>query len=361
MGKYLRPRRGNENLAVRENIKLLEGEIFLEYPEGRGIGKSPGRIIIGNNNDTYNQKVNSTTETNVFQPFITDPSIYVPLYDDSAPQPDYKYDDTDRGGSIINNIIEGVRKLPEIIGAIKKVLSEHTDNLRYDDYRIKELQENLIQTKADLTDYINNKVNTATSTLNTKINSATSTLDNKINNATSTLDTNMGKIAIMNIDFWANRGDGYWVDQQGRVQGQSHDLGGGLILVTARNKDNITYQVTTTVNDASNNISGLTGTSYYSWKNQIGTAAYQDTNYFESKDDAEAAHARIYGNISENVSTLQSQISAVSNSAQRLIRDELLNHQNGTSYVHNIATASKDGFMSASDKAKLDRYPSVPT
>lgn len=143
MGKYLRPRRGNEDEALRHNIKLWNGEMFLEYPEGRGIGKSAGRIVIGNGNDTYTEKENVTDDPTKFQPFITDPSIYTPLYEESLPKENYKYDDEDRGATIIiNRWLSGFRKLPEIIGYIREILCEHTDNLRYDDYRIKRLEEN---------------------------------------------------------------------------------------------------------------------------------------------------------------------------------------------------------------------------
>ncbi len=142
MGKYLRPRRGNENEAVDANIKLLNGEIFIEYPEGKGIGKSAGRIVIGNGEDTYAEKVNNSTVAEDFKPFITDPSLYQPIFEDSIPKSDYKYDDEDRGGNIISQMVVGIKLLPELIGYIKKILCEHTDNLRYDNYRINRLEDN---------------------------------------------------------------------------------------------------------------------------------------------------------------------------------------------------------------------------
>lgn len=142
MGKYLRPRRGNEDEALRHNIKLWNGEMFLEYPEGRGIGKSAGRIVIGNGNDTYTEKENVTDDPTKFQPFITDPSIYVPLYQDSLPKENYKYEDDDRGTSVFSRWLTGIRSLPEIIGYIREILCEHTDNLKYDNYRIIRLEEN---------------------------------------------------------------------------------------------------------------------------------------------------------------------------------------------------------------------------
>ena len=136
MGKFLRPRRGNVNEAIYENITLYRGEIFLEYPEGAGVGKSPGRIIIGTGDDTYSQKKNVTRNPDDYQPFITDPSLYVPIYSDSHVSENYSYEDTDRGASILENIIAGVTKLPVMLGLIKSVLCRHTDNLRYDNDRI---------------------------------------------------------------------------------------------------------------------------------------------------------------------------------------------------------------------------------
>ena len=140
MGKYLRPRRGNEDVATTANIKLLDGEIFLEYPEGKGMGKSPGRIIIGNGNDTYNEKVNASTNPGDFKPFITDPSLYQPIYDDNSPSNEYHYEDSDRGKSIIESMVDAVKTLPECIGLIKKILCRHTDNLRNDNDRLNALE-----------------------------------------------------------------------------------------------------------------------------------------------------------------------------------------------------------------------------
>ena len=141
LGRYLRPRRGNENAATEANIKLWEGEIFLEYPKDRGIGRSPGRIIIGNGNDVYTEKENVTDDPSKFQPFITDPSLYVPLYEESEPKENYKYEDEDRGTSIFTRWVIGIKSLPETIGYIRKILCEHTDNLKYDNYRINRLEE----------------------------------------------------------------------------------------------------------------------------------------------------------------------------------------------------------------------------
>lgn len=140
MGKYLRPRRGNEDVATAANIKLLDGEIFLEFPEGKGFGKSAGRIIVGNGNDTYNEKVNSSTAPGTFKPFITDPSLYQPIYDDSSTKEDYRYEDSDRGTSLLANMINAVRNLPQCIGLIKKILCRHTDNLKYDNERLNALE-----------------------------------------------------------------------------------------------------------------------------------------------------------------------------------------------------------------------------
>ena len=146
MGKFLRPRRGNIDEATSENITLYRGEIFLEYPEGRGVGKSPGRIIVGTGDDTYNQKEDITDDPTKYQPFITDPSIYSPIYNDSHPSDNYRYEDDDRGATLIGNMFNRYTKLPTMLGWIKKVLCRHTDNLRYDNERINALENTVIRT-----------------------------------------------------------------------------------------------------------------------------------------------------------------------------------------------------------------------
>ena len=140
MGRYLRPRRGYKNAAVSEDILLLNGEIFLEFPEGRGIGKTPGKIIIGDGESKYSEKVDNSNDPNDFQAFITDPQIYVPIFIDSEPASNYKYHDEDRGTTLLNTISSGSKTLPELIGIVKRILCEHTDNLKYDNYRIEQLE-----------------------------------------------------------------------------------------------------------------------------------------------------------------------------------------------------------------------------
>lgn len=148
MSKKLRPRRGAEDAAIQEDILLEEGEIFMEFQTDRGEGYGPGRLIVGNGSSRYNEKVNNTNDPTEFQPFMTDPQIYVPIYDDSEPKPQdpekYSYEDTDRGYTKLkNDLLMGIRKLPETIGIIKEVLCRHTDNLRYDNDRITNLENQL--------------------------------------------------------------------------------------------------------------------------------------------------------------------------------------------------------------------------
>ncbi len=199
MGKYLRPRRGYENEAKEANIKLLNGEIFMEYPDGVGIGKSAGRLIVGNGNDNYSEKVNNSTEAYDFKPFITDPSLYQPLFEDSAPSAFWEYDDEDRGATIIDKIKMSISTLPEIIGNIKATLCEHTDNLRYDNKRIMENASsiNTLDNKIDsyqqsssqeLSKKVDNTVfNSTVSSLTTQINTrATKTELNSMTNSLTT-------------------------------------------------------------------------------------------------------------------------------------------------------------------------------
>ena len=141
MGKYLRPRRANEDKAIEKNILLRDGEMLMEFPEDGAIGKSAGRIVIGNGDNTYSEKVNASTEAGDFKPFITDPSIYQPIFTNSVPSEDYQYEDHDNGETFIRQIESGISKLPKIIELIKKTLCEHTDNIRYANDRISALEQ----------------------------------------------------------------------------------------------------------------------------------------------------------------------------------------------------------------------------
>jgi hypothetical protein len=152
VSKKLRPRRGAESAAVRENILLEEGELFMEFQSDRGEGFGPGRLIVGNGNSRYTEKINNTDSPTDFQPFITDPQIYIPLFEDSNPQPQdkakYGYEDSDRGYTKLkDDFLVGIRSLPYIIGIIKNVLCRHTDNLRYDNDRITALEDKIKNSK----------------------------------------------------------------------------------------------------------------------------------------------------------------------------------------------------------------------
>ena len=264
MGKYLRPRRGNENEAIDANIKLWKGEIFMEYPEGRGIGKSAGRIVIGNGEDTYSEKVNVTTDPHVFQPFITDPSIYVPLHEDSAPEQDYKYDDEDRGTTIAGRWITGVRALPTIIGYIKGILCEHIDNLKYDDYRIKLLRSNVDDNNDKIADlYLKVSINSSNISKNTTAieNLSTYVTDtyvtkNIFNSSTSSINTRLNNISITNIKFWHANIDGYFYDYNLNRGPACHDAA-GMITVTFKNSNGSTYEVNSYIAPSTNNYFGL--------------------------------------------------------------------------------------------------------
>jgi hypothetical protein len=131
MAKYLRPKRGSKDIAHTQNFVLRPGELFMEFPEGM-IGKEPGRIVIGDGATSYDHIEYATTTTNKFQPFITDPSIYVPRFENSNPQTNnYTFD---AGTTEINNIGNGSTagaKLPKIIGSIKGALVKHANSLNY--------------------------------------------------------------------------------------------------------------------------------------------------------------------------------------------------------------------------------------
>lgn len=127
MAKYLKPRRGSKESAYSQNIDLLKGEIFLEFPEGN-TGKEPGRIVIGDGFTGYRDLDYATTSTEKFQPFITDPSIYIPRFENTIPTEDYNNTtaviEEIGNGSTANTVV-----LPNAIGAIKKSLYKLLDNI----------------------------------------------------------------------------------------------------------------------------------------------------------------------------------------------------------------------------------------
>ena len=130
MAKYLRPRRGSKANAQAQKIKLQKGEMFMEFPNGY-IGKEPGRIVIGDGATSYNSLDYATSATNVFQPFITDPSIYIPRFANTA---------TSTGSGAVNSAMTSIEKmgngstastvtLPTIVSAVKEALVYHANSI----------------------------------------------------------------------------------------------------------------------------------------------------------------------------------------------------------------------------------------
>ena len=130
MAKYLKPRRGSQHNAIAQKIKLLKGEFFMEFPNGE-IGRESGRIVVGDGATSYDSIDYTSTATNKFKPFITDPSIYVPRFEDTG---------ITTGAGEINgataSVLEmgdgsasSIKTLPEIVGAIKKVLVYHANSI----------------------------------------------------------------------------------------------------------------------------------------------------------------------------------------------------------------------------------------
>ena len=129
MSKYLRPRRGLANYASSQNIVLKSGEIFLEFPEGESIGKTPGRIVIGDGASSYSSLEYASTSSSDFQPFITDPSLYNPIFNNST----YATSGwtVNSATSSIDDIGDGTgdESLPNIIGSVKEALCIHEDSI----------------------------------------------------------------------------------------------------------------------------------------------------------------------------------------------------------------------------------------
>ena len=131
--KYLLPRRGSKDIAHAQHIVLKSGELFLEFPTGMA-GKEPGRIVVGDGNTQYQNINYASTATDEFQPFITDPSIYTPRFDDSNPSASTAATHNFNASTeAINEIGDGSgnTKLPNIVGAVKKTLSLHNDSIEY--------------------------------------------------------------------------------------------------------------------------------------------------------------------------------------------------------------------------------------
>ena len=152
--RHLMPRRGSKTNARIQNFVLKEGEIFLEYPNGN-MGNEPGRIVIGNDVNNYQSLDYGTTSTNKFQPFITDPSIYVPRFTNSTPQSsNYTYDPATNEIIQIGDGSETSTSLPEAIGKFKEVLCKHANSFNYFKNKFEEAAEELRTVTHDTADNI---------------------------------------------------------------------------------------------------------------------------------------------------------------------------------------------------------------
>lgn len=130
MAKYLRPRRGSKDSAFAQQILLKKGEMFLEFPNSE-IGRGPGRLVIGDGATSYQNMNYSSTATNVFRPFITDPELFVPRFDNSTYQTSGWT--VDAGTEAINAMGDGSSAstvaIPTLIGNIKNALCKHANSV----------------------------------------------------------------------------------------------------------------------------------------------------------------------------------------------------------------------------------------
>ena len=133
MAKYLKPRRGSMKNAVSQNIVLQKGELFLEFTNDGSsasdatIGCGPGRIIVGKGSTSYSNLQYTSTVTTDYRPFITDPSIYVPRFNNTTvPSSGWTIN---TASSILNDSsFDGSTAgmlLPTMIGKIKETLCLH--------------------------------------------------------------------------------------------------------------------------------------------------------------------------------------------------------------------------------------------
>jgi hypothetical protein len=165
----------------------------MEFPNGY-IGKEPGRLVIGDGATSYDSLNYATSATNVFQPFITDPSIYIPRFANTA---------TSTGSGSVNSGMASIEKmgngsststvtLPTIVSAVKEALVYHANSITK--------LNNDLGNKANSSTLSNytplSTFNSSTASLNTAINNKVST--STFNSATSTLQTNINGKANSN-------------------------------------------------------------------------------------------------------------------------------------------------------------------
>ena len=131
MAKYYFPKRGKRDLAESQDIILKKGEMFVEIPQGTTMGHTPGKIVIGDGGTNYSSIKDATTSSEDFQPLITDPSLYMPIFvDDFEPSsiPEYR-----SAKFILEEEItsDGTTKLPAELSGIKKALWYHQESIDY--------------------------------------------------------------------------------------------------------------------------------------------------------------------------------------------------------------------------------------
>ena len=131
MAKYYFPKRGKRDLAESQDIILKKGEMFVEIPQGTTMGHTPGKIVIGDGGTNYSSIKDATTSSEDFQPLITDPSLYMPIFvDDFEPSPIPEYRSAE---FILKDEItsDGTTKLPAELSGIKKALWYHQESIDY--------------------------------------------------------------------------------------------------------------------------------------------------------------------------------------------------------------------------------------
>ena len=185
MAKYLRPRRGTAANAQAQDFVLRSGELFLEIPTGGSLGKSAGRIVVGDGNTGYNNLNYASTAINTFKPFITDPSLYTPIFTNST----YASSGwtVNSGTAAIDKIGNGTGQiqLPKIVSGVKEALCIHEDSIHALNNSISgyDTRINQMSTAVDSCTETVNNLSTAVNALNTKCATTFSSLNQLIDNA----------------------------------------------------------------------------------------------------------------------------------------------------------------------------------
>ena len=191
MANYLRPRRGRRRTAIKQNLILKRGELFMEYPEA-GPGTGAGKIMIGDGVTEYGAL-----------PYFLDGSIF--LENDFRDNPDYK-----KGiafplndGSTINfrsDLSKNQVQFDNNGTVILAIKSDGTVSIRYNGSE--QTLQNLFKDVYDKITINANNIKTNPNNIKTNANNIKTNANNIKTNANN-IDANKKAISKLNSDLAA--------------------------------------------------------------------------------------------------------------------------------------------------------------